>query len=370
MGKPKRKNVSQNPLTTYAEGKWQKSMIVRESQIEDVLATYPDIAKEILGIKGDLTLLARQKILPSGDRIDLLFVADSRMKLVELKVEECKTDFVQQVKGYLNELTNLQNENKLIAGGIDSFLLSPEFSSVQRELCIKYGITPCEYKPEKILEAFFIRLKNFANFITLKPANHGLWQLHLLNRLLYTLSEGKLKKELTEETGLSVSTVGSYLQLAEDLHLIETINSKKYQLTDLGKRYVWSKDIKAPVEFISDEQCRIVQDFVIKDPFISRTVFGIYTMVETVFTLSKNTYPAPLDMVMDYFRESSGKHFEWSSRKTALDGTKMYSSYATELGLIGRIGNKFYITPDGVKFILLLQLHKSIKVIDALGISR
>ncbi len=79
-------------------------MIVRESQVEDVLATYTDIAKEILGIKEDLTLLARQKILPSGNRIDLLFVADSRMKLVELKVEECKTDFIIQVKSYIDEL--------------------------------------------------------------------------------------------------------------------------------------------------------------------------------------------------------------------------------------------------------------------------
>lgn len=345
-------------------------MIVRESQVEDVLATYPDIAKEILGIKEELTLLARQKILPSGERIDLLFVADSRIKLVELKVEKCEPVFIHQVKNYKDELVKLQNANKLIMGDIDAFLVSPEFSVEQEKLCKELGIIPCEYQPQKVLDAFFIRLKKFANFITLKPANHGLWQLHLLNRLLYALSGGKLKKELAEETGLSVSTVGSYLRLAEDLHLIETINSKKYQLTDLGKRYVWSKDIKAPVEFISDEQCRILQDFIIKDPFVSRTVFGIYTMVETVFTLSKNTYPVPLDMVMNYFRESSGKHFEWSTRKTTLDGTKMYSSYATELGLIGRIGDKFYITPDGVKFILLLQLHKSIKVIDALGISR
>ena len=93
-------------------------------------------------------------------------------------------------------------------------------------------------------------------------------------------------------------------------------------------------------------------------------------MVETVFTLSKNTYPVPLDMVMNYFRESSGKHFEWSTEKTILDGSKMYTNYAIELGLIGRIGDKFYITPDGIRFILLLQLHKTIKVIDALGISR
>jgi len=292
------------------------------------------------------------------------------MKLVELKVEKCKNEFINQVENYVDELIKLQNENKLIAGDIDSFLLSPEFSAEQRELCIKSGITPCEYQPQKVLEAFFDRLKKFANFITLKPADHGLWQLHLLNKLLYALSEEKVKKELAEETGLSVSTVGSYFRLAEDLHLIETTGSKKYRLTDLGKRYVWFKDTKAPVEFISDEQSQILQDFIIKDPFVSRTVFGIYTMVETVFTLSKNTYPVPLDMVMNYFRESSGKHFEWSTKKTTLDGTKMYSNYAMELGLIGRIGDKFYITPDGVKFILLLQLHKAIKVVDALGISR
>ena len=345
-------------------------MIVRESQVEDVLATYPDIAKEILGIKEELTLLARQKILPSGEKIDLLFVADSRIKLVELKVEKCKPEFIHQVKSYTDELIKLQSANKFIAGDVDAFLVSPEFSVEQEKLCKEFGVIPCEYQPQKVLDAFFFRLKEFANFITLKPADHGLWQLHLLNRLLYALSEKKIRKELAEETGLSVSTVGSYLRLAEDLHLIETTNNKKYQLTDLGKKYVWSRDIKGPVEFISDEQSRVLQDFIIKDPFVSRTVFGIYTMVETVFTLSKNTYPVPLDMVMNYFRDSSGKHFEWSTKKTIFDGNKMYSNYATELGLIGKIGDKFYITPDGVRFILLLQLHKTIKVIDALGISR
>lgn len=345
-------------------------MIVRESQVEDVLATYPDIAKEILGIKEELTLLARQKILPSGDKIDLLFVADSHIKLVELKVEKCKPVFIHQVKSYIDELTKLQDANKFITGDVDAFLVSPEFSTEQEKLCKQFGIIPCEYQPQNVLDAFFARLKEFANFITLKPADHGLWQLHLLNRLLYALSEKKIKKELAEETGLSVSTVGSYLRLAKDLHLIETTDNKKYQLADLGKKYVWARDIKVPVEFISDEQSRVLQDFIIKDPFVSRTVFGIYTMVETVFTLSKNTYPVPLGMVMNYFRESSGKHFEWSTEKTISDGNKMYSNYATELGLIGRIGDKFYITPDGVRFILLLQLHKAIKIIDALGISR
>jgi len=299
-----------------------------------------------------------------------LFVGDSRIKLVELKVEKCKPEFIHQVKSYKDELIKLQTANKLIAGEIDAFLVTPEFSGEQEKACQESGIIPCEYEPQKVLDAFFARLKKLANFITLRPADHGLWQIHLLHRLLYALSEKKIRKEIAQDTGLSVSTVSSYFRLAKDLYLIETTDNKKYQLTTLGKKYVWARDIKAPIDFISDEQSRILQDFIIKDPFVSRTVFGIFTMVETVFALSKNTYPVPLNMVMEYFRESSGKHFEWSAEKTMSDGTKMYSNYAAELGLIGQFGDKFYITPDGIRFILLLQLHKSIKVIDALGISR
>lgn len=343
---------------------------MRESQVEDVLATYPDVAKEILGEKQELTLLARQRILPSGERIDLLFVVDSRMKLVELKVEKCRPEFIDQVKSYFDELVGLQHANKFIAGDIDVFLLCPEFSQEQIELCEGFGVVPCEYQPQKVLDIFFTRLKSYANFLSLKPANHGLWQIHLLNRLLYALSEKKTKKELAEETSLSVSTISSYLLLSEDLFLTESTSDRKYQLTGLGKKYIWSRNIKAPIEFISDEQARILQDFIIQDPFVSRTIFGIYTMVEAVFTLSKNTYPVPLEIVINYFRDSSGKFFEWSASKTATDANKMYSNYTTELGLIGRIGDKFYITPDGIRFILLLQLHKTIKIIDALGISR
>jgi hypothetical protein len=45
----------------------------------------------------------------------------------------------------------------------------------------------------------------------------------------------------------------------------------------------------------------------------------------------------------------------------------MYSNYAIELGLLGRSGDTFYLTPDGIRFILLLQLHKSLKMIDVVG---
>lgn len=344
-------------------------MQIRESQIEDVLATYPDITKEIIEVSEDLTLLSRQKILPSGNKIDLLFVAGTKLKLLELKVEIFQNRFMEQTEQYRNELIRLQTENKLVNGPIDAYLLCPLISEEQRKTCKLRKIEPIEYSPEFVLESFFSRLRNLANFMTIKPADHGLWNLHLLNRLLYRMEQTQTRKDLASKIGLSESTIGSYLRFAEEMRLVTKKNRTDYVLTEFGKKYIWNRDPRAPEEYISEEQAEIMQDFIIKDPFASRAIYGIYTIVESVFTLSKNIYPVPLDLVINYFRESSGKFFAWASQKAALDGTKMYSNYATELGLIGRLGDKFYITPNGVRFILLLQLHKTIKIVDALRIS-
>jgi hypothetical protein len=48
----------------------------------------------------------------------------------------------------------------------------------------------------------------------------------------------------------------------------------------------------------------------------------------------------------------------------------MYSNYAAELGLLGKSGESLYLTPDGIRFILLLHLHKSLKMIDVVGLGR
>lgn len=342
---------------------------VRESQVEDVLATYPDITKEIVGIPDDLTLLARQKLLPSGNRLDLLFVSGIRLKLLELKVSVFEKGFINQVAQYKHELVKLQSQDKLVNGDIDAYLLCPSMTTQQKQECIKSNVYPIEYSPERILESFFARLRGQAGFIFSKPADHGLWAIHLLNRLLYRMDEPKDKKLLSAQLGLSESTIGSYLRFAEELHLVEKKN-RQFILAELGKKYVWNRDTQTLEDYISDDQTKILQEFIVKDPFASRVILGIYTMVEVVFTLAKNTYPVPLDILVNNFRESSGKFFEWSSPKSASDGTKMYSKYATELGLIGRTGDKFYLTPDGVRFILLLQLHKALQIADSLRVLR
>ncbi len=289
------------------------------------------------------------------------------MKLLELKVGAFEERFVDQIVQYKNELAQLQSEDKLVNGFIDAYLLCSLMTDAQKQKCLELDVYPVEYSPEGVLDSFFARLSSQAGFMFLKPADHGLWTIHLLNRLLYAMSEAQSKKQLSAEVGLSESTIGSYLRFAEDLNLVEK-SDKKFRLTGLGKKYVWNRDNQALVDYISDEQTRILQESIIKDPFAGRVILGIYTMVEVVFNLAKNTYPVPLDMITSNFRESSGKFFEWSSPKSAFDGTRMYSNYAIELGLIGRLGDRFYLTPDGVRFILLLQLHKALQIVDALRI--
>lgn len=338
---------------------------VRESQVEDVLAIYPDIAREIFDFKDELTLLHRQKILPSGNKLDLLFASGKKLVLVELKVENFQTQFLNQVVNYRDELASLQQRGKLLAGPIEAYLLCPFFGSSNVSACEKENVAPIKYSPEEVLKHFYARLRELANFITLKPSNHGLWNLKLLNRLLYLLTSPRTTAYLVEHAKLSRSTVGSYLRLASELKLVQEYKDGTFALTDLGQSYFRLRDKGADDDNISDEQARVLQEFIIKDPFASPAIFGIYSIVDVVFTLSKNTYPVSQKLVVNYFRDTVGKNFEWS-HKAASDAARMYSNYAAELGLIGRIGGSFFITPNGTRFIILLQLHKSIKVVDAL----
>lgn len=345
-----------------------KKANIREAQIEDVLATYPDLLKEILSIREDLTLIARQRILPSGDRLDLLFVSGKRILLIELKIEAFRREFLKQTVDYVSELKQLQVSDELIEGDIVPYLLCTNFKNADNVLCNEKNVCLIKYSPESVLESFFARLKSLAGFISLKPTNHGLWNLHLLNRILYILEEPESKDRLAKTSSLSKSTIGSYLSLAQELLLVNE-NEGQWYLTDIGKEFVCNKDPEAPVELISEEQSKVLQNVIIQNPFGSGAIIGIYAIVEALFNLSKNTYPVPRDLLTDHFRKSSGRYFEWSSTKTADDSMRMYSNYAIDIGLMGRMGDKYYLTPDGIRFILLLNLHKAIKIIDALGLS-
>ena len=42
----------------------------------------------------------------------------------------------------------------------------------------------------------------------------------------------------------------------------------------------------------------------------------------------------------------------------------MYTNYEIDLGLVGKIGNNYFVTPSGLNFVLLLNMHKSLKLIE------
>jgi len=130
-------------------------MSVKESQVEEVLATYPDIAAEVLGIRATLTLISRQKILPSNDRIDLLFTHGWKLVLVELKIVPFHISFLNQVVGYRDEIRRLQIDEALLNGDIDTYLLCPAFSRDGMETCVNQGVIPVEYNPQYVQGAQF-----------------------------------------------------------------------------------------------------------------------------------------------------------------------------------------------------------------------
>ena len=50
------------------------------------------------------------------------------------------------------------------------------------------------------------------------------------------------------------------------------------------------------------------------------------------------------------------------ARQTA---TYIFSNYACELEYLVKVNNEFFLTPKGIQAILLLQLNRSIKLIES-----
>lgn len=339
-------------------------MLVRESQVEDVLATYADLAQRVLGTPEPVSLLARQMQVPSG-RLDLLYLSGQRFLIVELKVEEATPTFVAQVAAYAADLRTKQDEGALAAGPVVPMLVCPSFDDETRRTCSELNVEAVEYAPENVMSEFFRRLRALSTFIELRPPDHGIWNIHVIHRTLYDLSAGTASaRDIGNRLGLTATTVSNQLRFAAELGLSKRVG-QLHGLTELGVGYVNARNPDAPWEHVSDEQAAILRDSIVKNPFSSPVVFGIYSLVETVFNLARNTYPVDRKLVIANFRDATGKLFDWAADKSAYHGTRMYSNYGIELGLLGRTGDSLYLTPAGLRFILLLQLHRSLQLIEA-----
>lgn len=343
-------------------------MEIREAQIEDVLVSSPFLAKKIMKLDDEPRLIGRQIIVPSG-RLDMLYAHKTKLLLLELKVSAFQNKFIQQVLEYKKDLMNFQNSGRLLQGEIQPYLLCPSLTATQKKLSLNEGVVSFEYNPEEILNYFYENLRPIASFVEIKPIDIGIWNLHLIHKFIYELKETHSVKALQNKTDGSKKTLYNKLKFASELRLIEWTPSKdNIALSELGKKYVAARDNNF-YDRLSERQADILKNFVMQNPYESSIILGIASIVEATFALIKNTYPVPFEQLYEYFTYHSGKYFEWQTAKAKYNATRMYSNYAVDLGLLAKTEKTVYLTPGGFKFVMQMQLHKSLKLINTLTVN-
>jgi hypothetical protein len=339
-------------------------LAVRESEIEDVFTHYPQLLRRVLGVSQEIQLVARQKLLPSG-RLDLVFACADELLLVELKTEEFKRSFLTQVLSYRADLIELQKQRNFISGNVIPYLACPPFAQFARRLAEEVGVRLCSYDPAEILTAFFQKAPLDTKYLSAVPSDMGVWRIGLVNGSLALVASMGHARQIAQSRGYSEKTVGNQLRLAEELGLVR-LGRKAVELSSFGTEFVGLLDKAGPSDILSPDQARLLRRFILASPFFSGATFGILTIVACVFELSKNTYPVPQNILARHFISAAGLHFRWSKDKAVTKGVRMYSNYAIELGLLGKVGSAYFVTPSGLQFVLLLNMHKSLKFIETI----
>lgn len=343
-------------------------MDIRETQIEDILVNAPVLTKKLLSLKDEPSLIGRQILVPSG-RLDLLYAYKTKFLLIELKVTPFHQNFIKQVLQYKKDLIEFQNSGRLLQCEILPYLLCHSIHENQRKIGMQEGVFCVEYNPEEILKYFYQNLKPIASFVEIKPIDIGIWNIHLINKFIYEIKETMSFKKLQNISKGSKKTLYNKIKFATELRLIDWVpNSDAISLSELGKKYTEARDVNYQ-DRLSETQAELIKNFVIQNPYESSVILGIASVVEATFTLSRNTYPVPMNHLYEYFTYHSGKFFDWQTDKAKYNATRMYSNYAVDLGLLAKTEQNIYLTPEGFKFTIQMQLHKSLKLTEALRVT-
>ncbi len=346
----------------------QSNNNISESQVESALVANLVYLREILQLNEELKLVARQLRMQSGEQIlDLLLLGGSNLHLIELKITPFDTDYIRQIIFYRNELISLQQNNKLIQAEILMYLLVTSVNEDQIALAKQNNIAVIAYAPLDVLKNYYNNLAALTPFLKIKPNDYGVFNIGLINRTLVELANGAMKQEeIASKINLAKGSVHNHLKLGLDFGLVR-VRNRKYFLTDKGDEYIQNSNTNIPIDNLTQKQIDILKELTAKDPFYSSSVFGIYSIVDSAFLLSRNSYPIELVDLRKTFRTISGKDNEWQAEKSLSTATYTFLNYAIDLELLGKIGQQIIITPAGFKFILMLQLHKSIKMIEGLS---
>ncbi|MCX7926461.1 MAG: hypothetical protein N2554_11730 [Fimbriimonadales bacterium] len=344
-------------------------IVVSERQIEDILATYTDLLAELLGAPMPLRVLARQMELPNGERLDLLCLAGGQLHLVELKVEPARQQFIEQVASYSEQVSLLQNRGTLPEGSVQAYLLAPEIPEKIKSSLNSSKINLVEYSVSRVLERFFAEFSSKSATFSVSTRNHGVRRLGLTNRIVCVLRDkgAMTASRLCQSTKLSDRTVKCYLTPLIQLGIVER-DGNKFCLTSKGADYSRYADYNSMS--ISEEQSARLRQYILKNPFADGVPLGILTVVENVAILSRNGYPVSLSDLSEYFTLSTGNKLRWNAQSTRYNSVRMYIEYAAELGLLARIGDLVYLTLEGMRFNLMLQMHKAIQLVEPLHLKQ
>lgn len=335
---------------------------ISEKTIEDILTADKSILAEILGTSSaDLSLIARQKIVPSG-KLDLLYLSNDELLLIELKVVDFYDEVINQINGYHSDLQELQKQNKLIHSDIKKIILVPKAKPIYSQICGRENIRIITFNPEDVLSKFYEHFKELSHFLTIQAGDYGVVRLGLLNTTLKLLGDGLCLEDISKKQNKSAKTIKNRISVASLLNLVVKFKNE-YFLTDLGNQFNEMRENTN--DRLSQAQMDLLANFTKENPFYSSITFTIFSLIETVFVLSKNTYPVPKDAVKDYFVKSVGKTSTWKRERARETATYIFSNYACELEYLVKINNQFYMSPKGIQAILLLQLNRSIKLIES-----
>lgn len=335
---------------------------VSEKIIEDILISDKSILSEVLSLNfSDLSLIARQKVVSSG-KLDMLYLHKDELLLIELKVVPFYRDIIVQINNYEDDLLDLQNQNKLIKSKIRKIIIVTSAREIDYIICLENRIDLVVYKPEVILSKYYDNFKELSSFLKIQSGDYGVVRLGLIKNTLSYVGQGISLKEICNLENKSEKTIRNKISIAQLLNLVSKFKNTFF-LTELGTQFV---DLGENMidDRLNQQQIELLANFLKENPFYSSVTYTIFSLIESVFVLSKNSYPVDKEAVKDYFVKSVGKTETWRADKSKETATYIFSNYACELEFLVRVNNQYYITPKGIQAILLLQLNRSIKLIE------
>jgi hypothetical protein len=180
---------------------------------------------------------------------------------------------------------------------------------------------------------------------------------------LELLKQDKTFHEICLIENKSRNTIYNRIITACLLGLLEK-DKDKYSFTAVGKEFVRDEDAVSSEQF-NAKQFSLLSDFVKENLFYSQITFSIISVVDTIFILSKAEYPVKYEVFQDFFVRALGKDKTWKQPLAQKTGVYHFVNYAEELGFIYRVSDSVFITPRGIQAMLIFQLNRSIKLINA-----